>query len=263
MSAVPTSSRLVFRISYAEPFRPGNHASAVPQYRAKSALRSPARPNTARSYADDTWPGVSYPSGDSTCVSRAPSARALSCIRAAVARQPPLSAASTRTASLPERRNTPRHKSATRYVRPSAIPTRLLPAPIPASSSSLTRCRMPAGRVGSTVRANSVFKVLAGGSSRCALRAASTSPVPASATSHDSAESRGTRGTSAVGRTWVPGRYSSDGRGVTVCGPLGGSGSSLVRATAAEGASASSPAAQSAQVVARAREINPIFIRST
>ena len=39
--------------------RPGTCAVAVAQYRAKSALRSPARPKTARSYADDTWPGAS------------------------------------------------------------------------------------------------------------------------------------------------------------------------------------------------------------
>jgi hypothetical protein len=49
----------VFRISYDDPPPPGNHAVGVAQYRANSALRSPARPNTARSYADDTWPGVS------------------------------------------------------------------------------------------------------------------------------------------------------------------------------------------------------------
>lgn len=99
---------------YAHPSRPGKLASTVPQYRAKSALRSPARPNTARSYADETCPGVSYPSGDSTRVSSAPSERALACIRWAVARHPPLSPASTRTASLPELRKTPRHRSATR-----------------------------------------------------------------------------------------------------------------------------------------------------
>jgi len=50
---------LVFRIPYDHPPGPGNDASAVPQYRAKSALRSPARPKTARSYAEETCPGVS------------------------------------------------------------------------------------------------------------------------------------------------------------------------------------------------------------
>ncbi|GAA2634790.1 hypothetical protein GCM10010307_30420 [Streptomyces vastus] len=92
----------------------GNLAVTVAQYRAKSALRSPARPKTARSYADDTWPGASYPSGETTRVSRAPSARALACIWAAVARQPPFIAARTRTASLPELRKTPRHRSEAR-----------------------------------------------------------------------------------------------------------------------------------------------------
>ncbi|GAB2881614.1 hypothetical protein GCM10027074_57390 [Streptomyces deserti] len=55
----PLSSRLVLRIGYDQPPRPGNLASTVAQYRAKSGLRSPARPKTARSYADDTWPGAS------------------------------------------------------------------------------------------------------------------------------------------------------------------------------------------------------------
>ncbi|KUM95586.1 hypothetical protein AQI88_16045 [Streptomyces cellostaticus] len=54
----PVSSRLVFSIGYDDP-SPGNRATAVEQYRAKSGLCSPARPNTARSYAEDTWPGVS------------------------------------------------------------------------------------------------------------------------------------------------------------------------------------------------------------
>lgn len=56
--SLPVSSRLVFWIAYEDP-SPGNSASAVEQYRAKSALRSPARPNTARSKAEDTWPSVS------------------------------------------------------------------------------------------------------------------------------------------------------------------------------------------------------------
>jgi hypothetical protein len=108
----PVSSRLVFWIPYDDP-SPGNIASAVAQYRAKSALRSPARPKTARSYADDTCPGVSYPSGETTWVSRAPSERALACIWAVVLAQPPFIEARTWTASLPEFRNTPRHRSAT------------------------------------------------------------------------------------------------------------------------------------------------------
>lgn len=192
--SAPVSSRLVFSISYDQPPPPGNLDTAVPQYRAKSGLRSPARPNTARSYADDTWPGVSYPSGDRTCVSSAPSERALACICPTVVGKPPFIEASTWTASFPELRKTPRHRSAIRYVRPSATPTLLLPSPMPSSSSSRTVCRSPAGSPGSTVSANRVFNVLAGGSLRCASCAASTSPVPASATSQDNADTSGTRG---------------------------------------------------------------------
>lgn len=54
----PVSRRLVFSMAYGHP-SPGNWAWAVEQYRAKSGLRSPARPKTARSNAEDTWPGVS------------------------------------------------------------------------------------------------------------------------------------------------------------------------------------------------------------
>lgn len=49
----------MFWIPYDHPPLPGNFDSAVLQYRAKSGLRSPARPKTARSYAEETWPGVS------------------------------------------------------------------------------------------------------------------------------------------------------------------------------------------------------------
>jgi len=55
---LPVSSRLVFWMPYDDPL-PGNSDSAVEQYRAKSALRSPARPNTARSNAEETWLSVS------------------------------------------------------------------------------------------------------------------------------------------------------------------------------------------------------------
>ncbi|AOR36141.1 hypothetical protein BFF78_38355 [Streptomyces fodineus] len=139
-------------------------------------------------------------------MSRAPSERALACIRSAVAAQPPAREASTCTASLPERRKTPRHRSATWYERPSRTPTRLLPGPMSASSSLRTVCRVPAGSDGSRVTANRVFRVLAGGSLRCASLAASTSPLPASATSQDSADTSGTSGASGCGRTWVPER---------------------------------------------------------
>ncbi len=75
-----------------------------------------------------------------------------------------------------------------------------------ASSAFCTVCCIPAGSAGSTVRANSVFRVLAGGSLRCASFAASTSPLSASATTQDSADTSGTSGTPWRGRTWVPER---------------------------------------------------------
>ena len=146
-------------------------------------------------------------------MSSAPSARALACIRVAVVRQPPLSAARTCTASFPEFRNTPRHRSATVYVRPSATPTMLLPAPIPSNSAADTRCRMPAGSTGRTVSANSVFSVLAGGSLRWASEAARTAPESASATTQDSAETPGSAGAPGRGWTWVPGRRRRAGEG--------------------------------------------------
>ncbi|OIJ93885.1 hypothetical protein BIV25_24585 [Streptomyces sp. MUSC 14] len=80
----------------------------------------------------------------------------------------------------------------------------LLPAPMPARSSFRTVCRIPPGSAGSTVRANSVFRVLAGGSLRWAPLAASTSPLRASATTQDSADTFGTPGASRCGRTCVP-----------------------------------------------------------
>lgn len=127
----------------------------------------------------------------------------------------------------------------------------LLPGPMPANSSSRTRWRMPPGRVGSTVSANRVFRVLAGGSLRCASCAASTSPLRASATSHDSAETSGSAGASRCGRTSVPCRYRSAGRGIAALGPPAGPG--FGAAAAATGASARTPATQTAQVAAAAR----------
>lgn len=56
--SVPDSSRLVFTIPY-EPPVPGNCADAVEQYSAKSGRARPARANTARSNAEETWPGLS------------------------------------------------------------------------------------------------------------------------------------------------------------------------------------------------------------
>ncbi|GAA4310040.1 hypothetical protein GCM10023086_29660 [Streptomyces venetus] len=55
----PLSSRLVLRIGYDQPPPAGNLASTVAQYCAKAGSRSPTRPKTARSNAEDTWPGAS------------------------------------------------------------------------------------------------------------------------------------------------------------------------------------------------------------
>ncbi|GAA4559513.1 hypothetical protein GCM10010309_74160 [Streptomyces violaceochromogenes] len=162
---------------------------------------------------------------------------------------------------MPELRKTPRHRSAIRYVWPSATPTRLLPAPMPFSSRARTVCRMPDGNPGSTVRANRVFRVLAGGSLRCALCAASTSPVRASATTQDSAETFGTRDAPAPRRTWVPGRYSREGCGAAALGPPGGVGSAPPgSAVAAVGVNAMSPARQRTPADTVTREGNPMVI---
>ncbi|KOV71899.1 hypothetical protein ADL02_44550 [Streptomyces sp. NRRL WC-3723] len=87
---------------------------------------------------------------------------------------------------------------------PSSTPTRLLPSPTSSSSPYRTVCCCPLGSAGSTVSAKRVFRVLAGGSSRWASYAASTSPLPASATSQESAETSGSPGESRCGRTWMP-----------------------------------------------------------
>ncbi|CAM5264513.1 hypothetical protein SGLAM104S_01240 [Streptomyces glaucescens] len=147
-------------------------------------------------------------------------------------------------------------------MRPSATPTRLLPEPMPLSSLGSTRCRMPPGSDGSTASANSVFRVLAGGSLRCASCAASTSPVRASATSQDRAERSGSSGASARGRTWVPGRYSSDGRGAAA-GPPGAPGSAAARAVIVAGARPRTPTRQKPQVATVIRDENPIVIQAT
>ncbi|GGW70410.1 hypothetical protein GCM10010350_63930 [Streptomyces galilaeus] len=110
------------------------------------------------------------------------------------------------------------------------------------------------------MRANRVLSVLAGGSLRCAFDAASTSPVPASATSHDSAETAGTPGAPGRGRTCVPERYSRAGRGALACGPSAGPGSAATGAAGAAGPRARTPTAQSTQADAAAREENPIVI---
>ena len=146
------------------------------------------------------------------------------------------------------------------------MPTRLLPGPTPASSSSVTVCRTAAGSTGSTVSAKRVFKVLAGGSLRWALCAASTSPVPASATTHDRAEtSCGTLGAPARGRTWVPGRSSVEGRAVAGfdAEAWGVAGAAPSWAAAVFGAKASAPTTQAAEQQTAAREESPIVILPT
>ncbi|GAA3880150.1 hypothetical protein GCM10023084_36320 [Streptomyces lacrimifluminis] len=101
--------------------------------------------------------------------------------------------------------------------------------------------------------------MLAGGSLRCALCAASTSPVAASATSHDSADtSRGRRGAPGRSRAWVPERYSSRASAV-----VGVTGSAPVRADAGAGVSASTPVTHSAQQEAAIREGNLMVIPQT
>ncbi|GAA2614490.1 hypothetical protein GCM10010304_79400 [Streptomyces roseoviolaceus] len=119
---------------------------------------------------------------------------------------------------------------------------------------------MLAGSAGSTVRANRVFRVLAGGSLRCALWAASTSPLRASATSHDRAETSGRRSAPARGRTWVPGRCSSEGCGTDALGPAGALGSALPETSAAAGTTARSPTAQSTPAETAIRKENPRII---
>lgn len=146
------------------------------------------------------------------------------------------------------------------YVCPSVTPTVLLPSPSPSSSRSATVCRMPPGSVGSMVRAKSVLRVLAGGSGRCASCAASTAPVPASATSHDSADTFGTSGAPARGRTCVPDRYS--GGGCNAVG-FGAPGSTPVRATAGLGTRASAPTTQRAEQEPTMRDENLIVIPDT
>lgn len=137
----------------------------------------------------------------------------------------------------------------------------LLPSPMPASSLGLTVCRVPPGTFGSTVSAKSVLRVLAGGSLRCASCAASTSPLSASATIHDSADrSAGTLGAPVRGRTCVPCRCSDDCcPGEAVARVASGS---TPGSAAAPGARASIPITQTAEQEAAAREENPMVMAS-
>ncbi|MGC0405837.1 hypothetical protein RKD27_008481 [Streptomyces sp. SAI-126] len=129
-----------------------------------------------------------------------------------------------------------------------------------ASSSSATRCLRPPGSVGSTVSANRVLSVLAGGSLRWASCAASTSPLWASATTHDSADTSGTRGAPRCGRTWVPERYSRAGDKAAACRPPGAPGSEPGWAAAVAEANTSTPVVHRAQAETAIREGNPIVI---
>lgn len=110
------------------------------------------------------------------------------------------------------------------------------------------------------MRANSVFSVLAGGSLRWASCAASTAPLWASATSHESAEISGTLGAPGCGRTSVPWRWSRLGCGTAVPGRSGAPGSVPLGAAAATGVRARTPAVHTAQVDAATRDENPIVI---
>lgn len=131
---------------------------------------------------------------------------------------------------------------------------------MPARSSAPTVCLRPPGSTGRTVRANRVLSVLAGGSLRWASCAARTSPLWASATTHDSADTSGTRGAPRCGRTWVPDWYSASGEAAAASGPPGAAGSEPVCAAAVAGAHTRSPVMHSAQVETANREGNPIVI---
>src|SRR5689334_2412344 len=87
----------------------------------------------------------------------------------------------------------------------------LEPTPMPARSEGTTLCLSVFGNFGSTVSANSIFIVLAGGSRQCALCEASTSPDSASATIHERAVmSLGSTGAPLPRFTWVPGSPSRE-----------------------------------------------------
>ena len=81
----------------------------------------------------------------------------------------------------------------------------LEPEPMPARSAGTTLCFVDLGNLGSTVSANSIFSVLAGGSRQWALWAASTSPDSASETIQERAvRSLGSTGTPLLRLTCVP-----------------------------------------------------------
>ncbi|GAA3799291.1 hypothetical protein GCM10022206_43290 [Streptomyces chiangmaiensis] len=116
---------------------------------------------------------------------------------------------------------------------------------------------MSPGSTGRTVRANSVLRVLAGGSGRCASCAASTSPVVASPTTQDSADTSGGAGTPACGRTCVPDAYRSEVAGRGTAGPP------PMAETAGYAGRASAQSTPRAQQEAAARDENPMVIQDT
>ena len=97
----------MFWIWYVLPFRPGKSYRCVVAYLRNSGLARPSRANSARSYADETWPGASSPLGLTARVSKAPSRLASSFINRIAAGTPPLALASALAASLPDGRKRP------------------------------------------------------------------------------------------------------------------------------------------------------------
>src|SRR5690606_30839692 len=87
----------------------------------------------------------------------------------------------------------------------------LEPEPTPARSEGTTVCFSERGHFGSSVSANSIFRVLAGASRQCALCAASTSPDSASATIQDRAADPSARPGRRPPRS--PGAPAAPGRG--------------------------------------------------
>lgn len=106
------------------------------------------------------------------------------------------------------------------------MPTRLLPSPRSARSSSLTVYSWVFGwSAGITVSAKSIFRVEAGGSRQCELCEASTWPLSASATIQDlPVRPFGSTGASGPSLTCVPARPSSSPP--TLDMPAGGFGCS-------------------------------------
>lgn len=124
-------------------------------------------------------------------------------------------------------------------------------------------CTAVRGNLGSTVSANSIFSVLAGASRQCALCAARTAPVSASATIHDRAVSPpGGVGTPGATSTCVPGIPSRSPPTVDMrAGGLGVLGSPGAAAVAALPASTLPPS--SAVVMDTARAERAVTVMGT